>query len=270
MSPPVSHKSGPGQSGYKMRGLQGRLITAIGEAIVAGKFQPGTVLPREPELMAQFAVSRTSLREALKVLSAKGLVELRQRIGTRVRSRDLWNVFDADVLAWHYSQGLEEQMLRDLIELRQVMEPAAARLAAGRASMADLQRIRRAHEAMRANVDDLSGYETSDVEFHMAVFAASHNALLGRFAHIVADFLQLSFRIQQRALNDADNRVEDDVAQHKAIYDAINRGDGNAAAEAMLEVILNGKRSLFDALEQNRAKAAQSPVAERGRRKVVA
>jgi DNA-binding FadR family transcriptional regulator len=166
-----------------------------------------------------------------------------------VRSKDLWNVFDADVLAWHFSQAQEEGILRDLIELRQVMEPAAARLAAGRASMADLQRIGRAYEAMRAHEDNLAAYEGSDVEFHMAVFEASHNTLLRRFAHIVADFLQLSFRIQQQALNRSDNLVEDDVEQHRKIFDAINCGDGNAAADAMLGVILNGKRSLLDALE---------------------
>jgi DNA-binding FadR family transcriptional regulator len=231
-----------------MRGLQGRLITALGEAIVAGRYKPGSVLPREGELMAELGASRTSVREALKVLAAKGLVEMRQKIGTRVRPQDLWNVFDADVLAWHHSQGLGEDILQDLLELRQVMEPAAARLAAGRATIADLNRIGRAHDEMRASDGDMVRYEKSDVEFHMAVFAASHNALLRRFAHIVADFLQMSFHIQQEALNEADNRIEDDVAGHRAIFDAINRGDGNAAADAMLAVILNGKRSLLAAL----------------------
>jgi DNA-binding FadR family transcriptional regulator len=238
-----------GTAGYRMRGLQGRLIEALGEAIVSGRFRPGEALPREPELMATFGASRTSVREALKVLAAKGLVETRQKVGTRVRPADLWNLFDADVLAWHHRQGLSEAILRDLIELRQVIEPAAARFAAGRATIADLREIERAFLAMERGAADLEAYERAGVAFHLAVFAASHNALLRRFAHIVADFLELSFHVQQAALNEEDNRIEDDIAGHRAVFDAINRCDGNAAAEAMLGVVLNGKSSLLRALE---------------------
>src|SRR5258706_7642553 len=199
--------------------------------------------------MPDLAASRTSLREALKVLAAKGLIEMRQKIGTRVRPHDLWNMFDSDVLAWHHDQGLGEAIFRDLIELRQVTEPAAARLAASRATMGDLRRIGQALQSMQAAVGDLAAYAPADVAFHVAIFAASHNALLARFAHLVADFLQLSFSIQQQALNQRDNRIEDDVGQHLAVFEAINRGDGDAAAAAMLEVILNGKKSLLAALE---------------------
>jgi DNA-binding FadR family transcriptional regulator len=199
--------------------------------------------------MADFAASRTSLREAFKVLAAKGLIEMRQKIGTRVRPRDLWNMFDSDVLAWHHDQNLGDTIFRDLIELRQVIEPSAARFAASRATMSDLRRIGQALQSMQSSVGNLSAYAPADVEFHIAVFAAAHNALLARFAHIVADFLQLSFSIQQRALNERDNRIEDDVDQHRAIFEAINRGDGDTAAAAMLEVILNGKKSLLSALE---------------------
>lgn len=231
-----------------MRGLQGRLIEGLGEAIVSGRFRPGELLPRESDLMAQYDASRTSVREALKVLAAKGLIEARQKVGTRVRPADLWNLFDADVLAWHHRQGLSEAILRDLIELRQVIEPAAARFAAGRATIADLRAIEAAFLAMERGANDLEAYEQADVAFHLAVFAASHNALLARFAHVVADFLELSFHVQQEALNEEDNRIEDDIAGHRAVFDAINRGDGNAAAEAMLRVVLNGKSSLLRAL----------------------
>jgi len=240
-------------AGYRISGHQGRVITALGQAIISGRFAPGELLPKEAALLAEFSGSRPSLREALKVLAAKGLIEMRQKVGTRVLSRDLWNMFDSDVLAWHFGSGahdgtLGEPVLRDLIELRQVIEPAAARFAAGRASLDDLHRLRQAIGAMVATTDDLAAYERADVEFHMAVFSASHNALLARFAHLVANFLQLSFNIQQRALNERDNRIEDDVEQHRKIFDAINRGDGDAAAQAMLDVILNGKNSLLATL----------------------
>lgn len=240
-------------SGYRISGLQGHVITELGRAIVSGRFAPGELLPREPQLMAEFSASRPSLREALKVLAAKGLIEMRQKVGTRVRPRDLWNTFDSDVLAWHLGEeGIEgaqrDSMLRDLIELRQVIEPTAARLAAGRASMDDLRRIRAALQAMEAATGDMASYARADVEFHMAVFTASHNVLFARFAHLVADFLRLSFSIQQEALNERDNRIEDDVAQHRLVFDAINSGEGESAARAMRSVIINGKNSLLAAL----------------------
>jgi GntR family transcriptional regulator, galactonate operon transcriptional repressor len=236
-----------GQAGYRMRGQQGRVIESLGEAIVSGRFAPGTLLPREFELMSEQEVSRTSIREAMKVLAAKGLVEIRQKTGTRVRPLDLWNLFDADVLRWHLSQGRGESILRDLIELRQVIEPAAARMAAGRANFDDLLRIDQAVRSMREGVRDLDAYLHADVAFHMAVFGASHNVLFARLSHLVADFLEISFHLQQQALNEEDNRIQDDIDGHQLVFEAIRRGDGNAAAERMLEVVLNGKSSLYHA-----------------------
>lgn len=232
-----------------MRGLQGRVIDAIGQAIVGGRYKPGDLLPREAELTEEYGVSRTSVREAMKVLSAKGLVEIRQKVGTRVRPHALWNTFDSDLLAWYHAQGLGESIMRDLVELRQILEPAAARLAAGRASMTDLHRIESAHSAMAANARDHQGYAASDVEFHMAVYGASHNVLLQRFGHLVADFLHLSFSMQQHAENDNDGAdFSEDAGSHGAVFAAINRGDAGAASEAMLTVVLEGKSALIEAL----------------------
>lgn len=250
----IQANTAPRPSGYRLSGLQGRVIYALGSAIVSGRFAPGELLPREADLIAEFQASRPSLREALKVLAAKGLIEMRQRVGTRVRPRDLWNMFDSDVLAWHLGTTGEgpangDTILRDLIELRQVIEPAAARYAATRARIEDLRRMQQALGAMAAATGDLAAYACADVEFHMAVLAASQNILLARFAHLVADFLHLSFSIQQQALNEHDNRIEDDLRQHWVIFDAINGGDGEEAASAMLRVILNGKISLLAAIE---------------------
>ena len=236
-------------AGYSMRGLQGKVIDALGRDIVGGRYAPESLLPKEAELIAAYSVSRTSVREAMKVLAAKGLIEIRQKVGTRVRPRDLWNVFDNDVLAWHHQQGLSEAVMRDLIELRQVIEPAAARFAASRASMADLRRIERAHAAMAQHVTDPTGYAESDVEFHMAVFAAAHNALLSRFGHLVADFLHLSFALQQDAVSKSGVDFSKDAEEHRRVFDAINRGEPDAAASAMLNVILDGKRALAEAMD---------------------
>lgn len=238
-----------------MRGLQGRVIETIGADIVRGRFAPGTLLPKEADLVAEYQVSRTSVREAMKVLAAKGLIEIRRKIGTRVRPRDLWNMFDSDVLAWHHRQGLGEAVLRDLIELRQIIEPPAARLAAGRASMGDLRVIEHALAHMAENVRDPENYAASDVSFHMAVLAASHNALLQRFGHLVADFLLMSFSIQQQAVSGEVPDFSADAARHREVYQAINRGEPEVASRAMLEVILDGKSALTEALESLKGSA---------------
>jgi DNA-binding FadR family transcriptional regulator len=231
-----------------MRGLQGRVIEALGAEIVGGNYKPGDLLPREADLTDQYGVSRTSVREAMKVLAAKGLVEIRQKIGTRVREPHLWSVFDSDILRWYATQGKGEEIMRDLIELRQILEPAAARLAAGRATMTDLRRIELAHLDMVESAKDNERYAASDVEFHMAVYGASHNALLQRFGRLVADFMQLSFSVQQRVrVHDVVDFSEDAVA-HGEVYNAINRGDAAASADTMLDVVLDGKSALIEAL----------------------
>ncbi len=236
------------RSGYTMRGLQGRVIEALGAEIVGGNYKPGDLLPREADLTEQYGVSRTSVREAMKVLAAKGLVEIRQKIGTRVREPHLWSVFDSDILRWYATQGKGEEIMRDLIELRQILEPAAARLAAGRATMTDLRRIELAHLDMVESAKDNERYAASDVEFHMAVYGASHNALLQRFGRLVADFMQLSFSVQQRVrVHDVVDFSEDAVA-HGEVYNAINRGDAAASADTMLDVVLDGKSALIEAL----------------------
>lgn len=242
------------ETGYAMRGVQGRLIEGLGRAIVGGRHEVGTLLPREAELMEEYGVSRTSLREAMKVLAAKGLIEIRQKSGTRVRDDSMWNAFDTDILTWYTKEGKGEAIIRDLVELRQLLEPSAARLAATRGSMADLKRIDRAHRSMAENATDPARYAESDVAFHMAVFSASHNVFLLRFGHLVAEFLKLSFDVQQRALFDRENvrDFSEDVERHRLVYDHIHRSEPEAAAQAMFEVILDGKKNLMNATESLR------------------
>ncbi len=246
-------------SGYAMRGRQGRVIDAVGSQIVGGLYAPGDVLPTEAELTEEHGVSRTSLREAMRVLAAKGLVEIRQKVGTRVRQPEQWNVFDADILRWHSEQGPSVAILRDLVETRQILEPAAARLAAGRASMADLKRIEDAVRAMAEHAPDHDAYAHADVDFHVAVYGASHNLLLRQFGTVVADLLYLAFNVQQVVASD-DRVLLQDAERHAAVFRAIDRGNGEAAAEAMLTVVLDGKSALATALSG--ARDADTPEAD--------
>lgn len=236
--------------GYSLRGRQGHVIEALGRAIVGGTYQPGELLPREAELTEEYEVSRTSVREAMKVLSAKGLVEIRPKVGTRVRPMSLWNTFDSDLLVWTYEEGRGAGLMRDLVELRQIVEPSAARLAASRATMADLGRLEQTLAAMAASVEDDGAYAENDVSFHLAVYAASHNSMLSRFGALVADFMKLSFGIQQTA---STLDLREDVARHRIVVDAINRNDADGADAAMLQVVLDGKSSLVAALRDQAA-----------------
>ena len=234
--------------GYTIRGRQGQVIEALGAQIVGGRYQPGDLLPREADLEAAYAVSRTSVREAMKVLAAKGLVEIRQKVGTRVRPLEMWSVFDADILRWLIEHGSGDEVMRDLIELRQILEPSAARLAAGRASMLDLRRIEVAAARMVETAGDHDSYAVNDLEFHMAVYAASHNSMLERFGRLISEFLLHTFDLQQRARELGTIDFAEDAATHQEVYDAITRGDSGTASEAMLRVVLEAKSALIEAL----------------------
>src|SRR5881628_1717221 len=124
---------------YPRRGLHGAVVHDVGVRILRGDLAPGDPLPNEDELSGELAVSRTVLREAIKVLAAKRLVESRPKTGTRVRERSDWNLLDPDVLAWHLEAGLTDKFLQNTLELRGLIEPGAARLAALRATDEEIE-----------------------------------------------------------------------------------------------------------------------------------
>ncbi|WP_292408547.1 GntR family transcriptional regulator, partial [Mesorhizobium sp.] len=134
------------------------VVNVLGSRILGGVYRQGEMLPREEELCAMLGVSRTSVREAIKVLSAKGLVEARRRVGVRVLSRDDWRLLDPVVLSWHPDIQNDSELISGLIEARRIFEPAAAELAARRATGSDLAAIETAFNAMRDSIPhDLDG-----------------------------------------------------------------------------------------------------------------
>src|ERR687887_368640 len=134
---------------YPRRGLHGAVVHEIGVRILDGELKPGDTLPDNGSL-TESEVSRTVVREAIKVLAAKGLVESRPKVGTRVRQRRDWNLLDPDVLAWLQDDDVSEEMLHKLTEVRRIIEPAAAELAAARAGAADVAELERALAEMDA------------------------------------------------------------------------------------------------------------------------
>jgi DNA-binding FadR family transcriptional regulator len=221
---------------YPARALHGQVAHTIGRRIASGEIREGALLPREAELALQFNISRQAVREALKVLAAKGLVISRRRTGTRVQPRSAWNLLDPDVLAWHPLDQLDPAFIRDLMELRRVVEPSAAEFAALRAKPEQVAEIRRALDAMRDSIDDVEAFVIHDTAFHIALVGASRNVLFERLSVIVAPLLHASLALQGK-IRTRDWAINEALPRHVALYEAIaarNPGAARAAAEDLL------------------------------------
>jgi DNA-binding FadR family transcriptional regulator len=149
----------------------------IGSRIVRGDFPEGSSLPNEAQWSEFFGVSRSAIREAIKILMAKGLLNSRPKVGTWVENRDRWNLLDRDVLSWYASAPNALGFLRTVQEFRYIIEPEAAALAAERRSDSEMTEITRALEGM-ANAPTLSERTRADTQFHLAILKATHNELL--------------------------------------------------------------------------------------------
>jgi DNA-binding FadR family transcriptional regulator len=240
--------------GTGVGGVHGRIVHGIGSAIVSGAIKQGERLPTDVELIARFQASRTAIREAMKVLSAKGLIEARQRAGTRVRPRHDWDLFDADVLSWHSPDTIGEKLANDLVELRELIEPVSARLAASRATDEDIERMEEAYRRMAGGVDQLGEFYAGDVAFHLAVLAACHNQLMQRLDAIIGTVLGLSFELQKDTLVGAHEGLE----AHYLIIDRIRARDRRGAERAMRAVIGRAKDEIDRREEWPRPRAATS------------
>src|SRR5689334_24229952 len=155
----------------RLRGVHGQTVEALAGRILAGEIGEGDTLDL-PALREELDVSLTALREALKVLSAKGMIDARQKRGTFVQPRSSWNMLDADVMRWHTAVSSDPGLFDQLTEVRTVVEPAAARLAAERATAADLSALSSALEAM-ALASDVDAAVAADITFHRALLTAT-------------------------------------------------------------------------------------------------
>jgi DNA-binding FadR family transcriptional regulator len=211
----------------------------IGIDIIAGRYPEGAKLPGDAELTLLFGVSRPVLRESVKTLVAKGLLSTKARVGTVVRERASWNMFDPDVLAWHLDAGIDKRFLRDLAEIRLAVEPRAASLAAERRSMDDLAEMRRSIERMRREPSDSVGFADGDLSLHLAVANASGNPFMRSIGAVIEAALRTSFLLSAPV-----EERERDIAihSHERIVDAIEDKDVEAASAAMTNVIFNGLR----------------------------
>jgi DNA-binding FadR family transcriptional regulator len=212
---------------------------SIGIAIIAGRYGEGVRLPGDAELTAMFEVSRPVLRESVKTLVAKGLLSTKARVGTVVRARDAWSMFDADVLAWHLDAGIDKRFLGDLAEIRLAVEPRAATLAAARRSDADVLELQRSMDRMRQAASDSLEFADADLALHIAVANASGNLFMRSIGHVVEAALRASFLLSA-PVEPRDRETV--LLWHQRIVDGIAAGDAATAATAMIEVIHNGMR----------------------------
>lgn len=222
-----------------LRNLHEHVTQKLGRSIIAGDLHPGDVLPREELLSKQMEVSRTALREALKVLSAKGLVESRPKVGTRVRDPRFWHQLDADVLAWRCASMPTDDFVEKLTEMREIVEPAAAAAAAKRCSAAQLKRLDTAYSAM-AVARSLDEWTKADLTFHETVLEATNNELMVSLFSVVESSLDTFLVLSARTAKNFNYSLP----LHQKVLEAIRRRQPQAARRAMQNIIADSRENL--------------------------
>jgi DNA-binding FadR family transcriptional regulator len=230
---------------YPHRNLHGRIVHTLGRRILRGEIRPGDAL----EAGSGMAASRTALREAIKVLAAKGLVEAKPRIGTRVSPRESWNLLDPDVMAWQHETTPRQAFLRKLTEVRAVIEPHAAALAAERADATAIAELESAFNAMSAALNtsingrsrpDVDAFVEADLRFHLAIQRACGNDLLEQMTRMVYSALAVSFQTTSRRPGSARRSLP----KHRAILRAISAGQPSQAYSAMRTLVAETAREI--------------------------
>jgi DNA-binding FadR family transcriptional regulator len=226
------------------RNLTYGLLDRLGRAIVTGAYE-GATFPTEAHLAIEFGVSRSVVREAVKMLGAKGLLTARPRKGTTIQPARFWNLFDPDVLRWLLERKFSLELLRHFTELRFAIEPAAASLAARNHDADGLAKISDGFARMvTAEAGDDDPLD-ADIAFHIAVLEACGNPFFRQFRDVVETALRTSIRFTNRFIG----RTAD-LDQHRAVLEAIERRDGAGATAAMAALIVD-VQALIAAAEQD-------------------
>lgn len=227
------------------RNLHERIANTLGERIVAGLHPPSSPLPTEIELCASLSVSRSALREAFKLLAAKGLIISRQKVGTLVRPRAEWNMLDPEVLAWSLHAAPTDAFVTGLFEVRKIVEPSAAALAAERRSAEGLARIERALSDMVRLQGSSTALIEADLRFHQSILDATGNLFLASFGAVIESSLQASFRL---GWSSGHQPPEYALRQHQGVMEAIRDGRGADAYGVMTQLLRSAMEDVREAL----------------------
>lgn len=251
----------PGRTPRRLS-LHSHVVQELGERIVRGELRPGEVLPSEEVLASRMSVSRTALREAIKVLSAKGLIESRPKIGTRIRDERHWSQLDADVLAWRCASMPTAEFSQTLMQMREIIEPAAATLAAQFGSHEQIEDIERAFRAMEAAAN-IEQWTAADVAFHEGILQATNNPLLGSLFAVIETALATFFALSARTARDFRYSLPD----HHKVFEAIRKRQPEAARKAMQKMIADSNANVLGRHETMPAKAKSATTTPvKGRR----
>ncbi|WP_268800789.1 FadR/GntR family transcriptional regulator [Pseudomonas huanghezhanensis] len=224
-------------------------VDRLGAWIVQGSVLPGQSLKVESALGEEFGVSRTVIREAIKTLVAKGMLEVGPKVGTRVLPVRSWNLFDPQVVGWLAEKGLSESFVKDLLDLRRAIEPMAVRWACERASPQQIAEVQAAYQVLEASVTDKGDYNNADQRFHEAVLAASHNQFIEQMLPALGALLAISFEVSSGVPGELGRTLP----LHKDLADAIATRDTARGVWACMSLIENADEVIA------RSFAQQSP-----------
>lgn len=245
-------------TGKKRGSSHAHVVTELGSAIVSGKLPEGSILPGDAELSQRFNVSRTVLREAMKTLAAKRLIEPKAKVGTRVLPSDRWNFFDPDVLGWRCDAGVDLAFIEYIAEMRLALEPAAAAAAALRATSDDIVAL----YAIAAQFDDVSHTPETiakvDLEFHLAIARMSGNPFMRSASALIEAALAISFRLSSPA--SSPSTIDEVADNHLKIVHAIASRDPDRAVSAMRHVIDVGRTRIARCLAPNEKQLARPAI----------
>ena len=216
------------------------LAQKLAHEIISGQRLPGDVLPTELDMSISLAISRTAVREAMRILSAKGLVEPRPKRGTCVTEKADWNLLDPDVIGWMFADTPEDRLVRNLFELRLIIEPAAASLAALRRTVTHLADMSYALEVMDRTTLFTEAGRQADKDFHATLLAAADNDQLASLNASIGASVALStrYKIEQDVLG------PNPVLAHRVVYEAIERGDAAEARWCMESLIRQAMKDI--------------------------
>jgi DNA-binding FadR family transcriptional regulator len=212
--------------------LHDHIVDDLGMRIVRGDYLPDEALPTEDLLVEALGVSRTVVREAIKVLAKKNLLEVRTRTGTKVCAADKWNQLDPDILRWRFSGEFDEKLVRDLIDLRQIIEPAAAELAATRATKKQLIKLQATWALMSAD-SAVEEHIKADLAFHVGILEATNNDLLQGLRDSLVGALNFAIHFSTRSKKDGISSLE----LHEAVLQAIVSRDPAGARKSMAAIV---------------------------------
>lgn len=211
-----------------------RLIQLFGKQIAQGEFAPGSALPSEAELCLRFEASRNVMREVIKVLSTKRLIDAQRHRGLFVMHSDQWNYLDVDVLEWVLEKGDNPGLIRSLLDVRSLIEPTISRWAAERATAVDLVDIEASFNDMAANVSCPSVFHQADIRFHSAILAATHNVVIQQLSDAISALQRVVF---DYTFNTEDTHMKQTVQIHHDLFDAIRRKNPEAAENASRQMV---------------------------------